>query len=292
MLYFFRFVPIRSAHRVLGNCGAIAASAALLFALGCGGNGKLAGSQTTSPTASPGAASNSVTFSNVQSSYWNWQGFGQIAPTYADCPAPCPQSTWSQSFGVSTPSKSGNATEFQLNPNLPEADVLFTTTLVGQSSPFKADADHSLLPTLHHFTYDADVYVQDPSIITALEFDISLWMDGAAGMTFGTQCDYLGDGDWDVWNNAPGVWTDTGRACKLSAGWHHVTLQFKRESDDSTTYEAIVLDGTTYSLNWSFPPTVTPDGWWGLAANYQMDSDQDGEPITTYLDNLSITYQP
>ena len=53
-----------------------------------------------------------------------------------------------------------------------------------------------------------------------------------------------------------------------------------------------MLDGITYPLNWSHPPTTAPAGWWGLAANYQMDSDQDGHPITTYLDNLSITYQP
>ena len=76
---------------------------------------------------------------------------------------------------------------------------------------------------------------------------------------------------------------------KLSPGWHHVTLQFKRESDDSTTYEAIVLDGTTYSLNWSFPPTVTPDGWWGLAANYQMDSDFYKTPYPVYLDKFTFS---
>lgn len=174
---------------------------------------------------------------------------------------------------------------------MPEADVLFTTTLVGEDSPYASDADHSLLPTMHHFTYDADFYVTDPSVVNALEFDISLWMDGIAGMTFGTECNYLGDGDWDVWNNAIGAWTDTGTPCKLQSGWHHVTLQFKRESDNSTTYEAIVLDGTTYSMNSNYPPTTAPAGWWGLAANFQMDSDQDGDPVTAYVDNMSITYQ-
>jgi hypothetical protein len=38
--------------------------------------------------------------------------------------------------------------------------------------------------------------------------------------------------------------------------------------------------------------SAAPDRWWGLAANDQMDSDQDGHPLDTWLDNLSITYQP
>lgn len=293
MLHFFRFVQSESDRSLLARCGALAVLAFCLsvFLFGCGGQGKLADSQTT-PAAGASDASGPVTFSNVQTSYWNWEGFGQIAPTFEDCPAPCPESTWSQVFSVASPSKSGEATEFQLNPKMPEADVLFTTNLIGENSPDKPDTDHTLLPAMHHFTYDADFYLPNPSIANALEFDISLWMDGIAGMTFGTECSFLGDGDWDVWNNATGQWIDTQEPCKLHKGWHHVTLQFRRETDNSTTYEAIVLDGTTYSLNWSYPPTTAPDGWWGLAANYQMDSDHEGHALTTYLDNLSITYEP
>ena len=65
---------------------------------------------------------------------------------------------------------------------------------------------------MHHFTYDADFYVPDPSAANALEFDISLWMDGIAGMTFGTECNFLGEGDWDVWDNSTGSWIDTQKS--------------------------------------------------------------------------------
>ncbi|HET7348237.1 MAG TPA: hypothetical protein VFJ10_12970 [Acidobacteriaceae bacterium] len=178
-----------------------------------------------------------------------------------------------------------------MTPKMPWADVLYTVSLVGHNAA-NADADHSLLPSMHHLTYDADFYVVDPSVTSGLEFDVSIWMDKIAGMTFGTQCSFLGEGHWDVWNNATNKWTDTGKPCKLHQGWHHVTLQFKRESDNTTTYEAIVLDGTTYTLNWSLPPTTAPAGWWGMTANYQMDSDSKGDPFTTYVDNMSITYTP
>lgn len=256
---------------------------------GSGSSGS--GSSGSGSDSGSGSTSNAVTLSNVQSSSWNWQSWGQIGPDWSDCAAPCPESVWNEYYGVSNPSKSGNATEFQVTPNMPYADVLNTVSLIGQNAA-NTDADHTLLPSMHHFTYDADFYVDDPSVTSGLEFDISLWMDSNGGMTFGTQCSFLGEGDWDVWNNATAHWTDTGKPCKLQQGWNHVTLQFKRESDNSTTYEAIVINGTSYNLNWTLSPGNSPGGWWGLTANYQMDSDKNGDPMTTYVDNMNITMQP
>lgn len=227
----------------------------------------------------------------MQTTAGNWQSFGQIAPTFADCPAPCPQSTWQQVYGVSNPSKSGDATEFDLNPKMPGADVLFTAGVVGTMSPQIPDANHKLLPTLHHFTYDADFYVTDPSTTSALEFDISLFMGGITGMTFGTQCAHLQDGTWDMWNNATGTWISSGIPCQFAQGWNHITLEFQRQPNNDTLYQSVTLNGKTYAINKEYPPTTAPSGWWGLAANYQMDSDTHGDPMKTYVDNLSITYQ-
>ncbi|HLJ77571.1 MAG TPA: hypothetical protein VKT75_09165, partial [Acidobacteriaceae bacterium] len=72
-----------------------------------------------------------------------------------------------------------------MTPNMPYADVLFTASLIGQNAQID-DADHTLLPSMHHFTYDADFYVDDPSVTSGLEFDVALWMDNNGGMTFGT----------------------------------------------------------------------------------------------------------
>lgn len=169
--------------------------------------------------------------------------------------------------------------------------MLFTAGVVGTNSPQRPDTDHTLLPTLHHFTYDADFYVTDASVTSALEFDISLFMDGITGMTFGTQCAHLQDGDWDIWNNGTGQWVSTGVPCQFANGWNHVTIELQRETNNDTLYQSITLNGKTYALNKEYPPTTAPAGWWGLAANYQMDSDAQGAPFKTYMDNLSITYQ-
>jgi len=228
---------------------------------------------------------------NLQTTAGNWQSFAQIGPDFLDCAAPCPlEATWGQTFGVASPSKSGNATEFSISPHLPYADVLFTAGVLGVNAPQRLDANHTLLPTIHHYQYDADFYVSDPAVSQALEFDVSVWMDGIAGMTFGHQCNHLGDGDWDIWDNGRGHWVDAKVPCKFVQGWNHVTLQMERQSDNSLLYQSIALNGTTYTLNQVYPSIPAPAGWWGVNLNYQMDSDFQGSQNTTYLDNLTFTY--
>lgn len=190
---------------------------------------------------------------------------------------------------MADPSLSNNATMFDLDPKVPYADALFTAGLIGQNSPQIPDADHKLLPNLHNFTYDAWFYVVNPEITQALEFDLSLWIDGVAGMTFGQQCNYLGDGDWDVWDNESARWVSAGAPCQFIRGWNHLIIQVQRQADNSTLYQSIELNGTTWNIDKSWPSIPAPKGWWGLAANYQMDSDYEGSPNTTYLDNFTVT---
>jgi len=180
---------------------------------------------------------------------------------------------------------------FEMSPLLPYADVLYTSGIIGVNSPRNPDSNHTLLPTLHTYTYDTDFYVQDSAVSQALEFDVSVWMEGIAGMTFGTQCNHLGDGDWDVWNNQSGHWTDAGVPCKFTDGWNHVTIQLQRESNNDTLYQSITLNGTTYPINKEFPSIAAPAGWWGINLNFQMDSNYQGAQVTAYLDNLNLTVQ-
>lgn len=234
------------------------------------------------------------TFHNLQASN-EWMSWGQVAPNFVDCsPSPCESIQWSHSLGVQSPSLSGNATQFTLggpDGTAKYGDVLFTLPLIGVgSSQGLPDYDHTLLPTLHNFIYDADFYVTNTSITQALEFDVSQWISGTAGMTFGTQCNYLGDRDWDIWNNQTGHWVSSGVPCKLVNGWNHVTIQLQRLADNSTLYKSIALNGTINQVNVSYPDTTAPAGWWGLNVNFQMDGDYKESPNVTYLDNVSLTY--
>lgn len=162
---------------------------------------------------------------NLQAS-GGWSGYGELPPIYNTCSAPCSGVDWSMSQGVGWPSLSGNATQFTLGGTTPYSDALWTNPIIGQkTSQNLPDSDRSLLPSIHNFTYDADVYVTDARITQNLEFDISMYMNGT-GMIWGNQCDHLADGDWDIWDNVNARWVSTGAPCSfINKGWNHVTVQ-------------------------------------------------------------------
>jgi hypothetical protein len=190
--------------------------------------------------------------------------------------------------GITLPSLSNNATQFNIGGTTTYGDVLFTTEVVGYKAPTR-DSDHSLLPTLHNFTCETDFYVTDVSVTQTLEFDVSLYMSGVK-MVFGTQCSHKGDKAWDIYDNVHGKWVSAGVPCKMVNGWNHLKIQFQRNAGNVLVYKSIELDGTTYTLNISYPPGTSPLSWWGLTVNYQMDGDSAPDPNTTYLDNFSLTY--
>lgn len=192
-------------------------------------------------------------------------------------------------FGITLPSLSNNATQFNLAGTKAYGDALFSASLIGSMAPQLRDSSHKLLPTLHNFIYDTDFYVTNASITQVLEFDINMYMNGD-GMIWGTQCNHLGDGDWDIYDNANRHWVSAGVPCKFVNGWNHVTIQVQRTSGNTLLYKTIKLNGTTYTLNKSYPPGTASSNWWGVTVNYQMDGNSKQTPNTTYLDNFSLTY--
>jgi hypothetical protein len=226
--------------------------------------------------------------SNIQASS-GWESWGQLAPLYADCDAPCPGVNWTLTQGIASPSLSGNAAEFDLSGTTPYGDVLWANPVVGQfSTQDLPDKNHTLLPTIHNFIYDADFYVTDAAVTQVLEFDINLFMNSTA-CTWGNQCNHLGDGDWDI--SANSGWKSTGAPCNLiDKGWNHVTIQVQREDDNSLLFQTITLNGVTATINKSLETYTVPASWYGITVNYQMDGNYNESSNTTYLDNLSLTY--
>ena len=228
--------------------------------------------------------------SNLQAS-GGWNGWGELAPVYDVCLSPCSGVTWSMLQHVSTTSLSGNATQFNIGGTKPYSDALWSLPVLGQNSTQDIlDIGHTLLPTLHNFTYDAYFYVTNVPNTQVLEFDINMYMDGV-GMIWGNQCNHLGGGVWDIWDNANAKWVSTGFACNLdNNAWNHVTVQGQRESDNQIQYQSITLNGITANINKTYPPFSVPGEWWGVTVNYQMDGNNKQASNTTYLDNFSLTY--
>jgi hypothetical protein len=225
---------------------------------------------------------------NLQSNA-GWQSWGQLPPIYADC-SPCTGLNWSLLHGVTSPSLSRNATQFNTSGTTSYGAVLWYNPVIGDfSTQGLPDVTHTLVPSLHNFIYDTDFYVTNAAVSQALEFDVSMYMNGV-GMFFGTQCNHLGGGEWDVLNNVTQQWATAGVPCNVTNGWNHLILQFQRESDNSLLYQSITLNGVTYNINKTYAPFQVPVSWYGITVNYQMDGNYKQSSNSTYLDNLSVTY--
>jgi hypothetical protein len=229
--------------------------------------------------------------SNLQASS-GWKSWGEYPPVYDICSAPCPGITWSMKQGIQSPSLSGHAAQFNTGGTAPYADVLWSIPLIGQgSTQGLPDSNHTLLPTLHKFTYDAYFYPTNLGVTQVLEFDISMYFNGL-GLIWGNQCRVVGGNEWDIWDNVNSRWIPTGVACNpVNNSWNHLTIQGQRESDNTLLFQSITLNGVTSTINQRYAPGTAPSGWWGLTVNYQMDGDKKQSPNTTYLDNFSLTYE-
>lgn len=219
-----------------------------------------------------------------------WDQWGELPPVDATCDAPCGGhvSFWMGQHQKNV-SLSGNSTQFSISGNTPYADVLFSNPIMGQRSTLIPDNNHSLIPTLHNFTYTADVYVTNAAVSQSMEFDINMYLD-SQGMEWGTQCNHLGDGDWDIWNNVEAHWISTGRPCTLHNGWNHVVLQVQREEGNVLLYQTITMNGTTYNINTTEKPFGVPSAWYGMTVNFQMDGDYKMHSNSAYLDNFTVNY--
>lgn len=234
--------------------------------------------------------SNGTPLAHLQAS-GGWQSWGEYPPGYSICRYPCPGISWSMKQGIKSPSVSGDATQFNIGGSTPYADVLWSNPLMGEgSTQGLPDSGHTLLPTVHNFTYDAYFYPTNLGVTQVLEFDISMYFDGLS-LIWGHQCNILGGHVWDIWDNVGQSWVSSGAACNpINNAWNHLTIHAQRESDNSLLFQSITLNGVTSNINRTYPPGSAPGSWWGVTVNFQMDGNVNQAAYTTYLDNFTLSY--
>jgi hypothetical protein len=248
------------------------------------------GTGTANASTTVTVKSNGTTLPNLQASR-GWKSWGEYPPGYGICNYPCPGITWSMQPGIKTPSLSGDATQFSIGGATAYSDVLWSNPLIGAgSTQGLPDSGHTLLPTVHNFTYDAYFYPTNLGVTQVLEFDISMYFNGL-GLIWGNQCNILGGNVWDIWDNTAQHWVSSGVPCNpVNNAWNHVTIQVQRESDNWLLFQSITLNGKTTTINKYYAPGWAPSSWWGITVNYQMDGNHDQSAYTVYLDNFSFTY--
>jgi major membrane immunogen (membrane-anchored lipoprotein) len=252
------------------------------------------GGATSTPvtiTVSGGSGGGSgSTLSNLQNSA-GWAGYGELPPNYGTCTNCGSGITYSSKQGITSPSLSGKAMEFNIGGKTAYADALWNNHLIGDnSSQGLPDTNHTLVPSLHNFTYDVYFYGTDLALAENLEFDIGQFFDGNSLM-FGTQCQIVNGSVWGIWDNVSGRWIDTSAPCKpLSNSWNHLTIVFERTSSNDLEYKTITLNGVTNTLNATYSPGSCSQTWNGVVVNFQLDGNYKQSAYTVYLDNLSVTY--
>jgi major membrane immunogen (membrane-anchored lipoprotein) len=251
---------------------------------------KCGGAATTPITIT--VTSSGQTFYDIQKS-GGWISAAQQPPTYQDC-SNCtpsgPGTTWAMYQNVSSPSVSGKATQFKIGGTMAYSDVLWYNHLIGDfSSQGLPDTKHTLIPTLHDFTYDVYFYGSNLEAAQALEFDVNEFFDNM-GFTWGHECRMVSN-EWEIWDNTKFKWVTTGIPCyPMDNQWNHLVLQVSRNSSNQLVYKSITLNGETHTLNWTYAPFSAP-GWYGVTVNYQMDGNYRQDDYSVYVDKLNLTYQ-
>ena len=253
---------------------------------GCGG------ASTTPVTINvQGSGGGGNSFSNIQRS-GGWADYGQRAPTFIDCsPSPCDNIDFSMAQNVKSPAMSGAAMQIYLGGSQGYGDGLWNNHLIGDgSSQGMLDPNHTIVPTLHSFTYDVYFWGSDLGAAQAIEFDVNQFFNNL-GFIWGHECRIAGGNEWDVWDNLNQRWVPTGVACNpISNSWNHLTIQVQRTSSNQLLYQSITLNGKTASLNQYYSPGSAV-GWYGVTINYQEDGNSSQSPYSIYLDQLTFGYQ-
>ena len=255
-----------------------------------GGSGS-AGNPAPPPPPPPAPTTPGNSFASLHQKS-GWTQYVLLPPSYSICSwcsANGPQTTLSMKQGVSSPSMSGNATQFSIGGKTQFSDGLWNNHLIGDfSSQGMDDSGKTINPATHNFVYDVYFYSDNIAASQALEFDINQFVNGKSYI-WGHECRIAGGNQWDIWDNQGQKWHPTGVACNPNnKAWNHLTIQVQRTSDGNLLFQSITLNGNTATLNYSESPTST--GWYGITINYQMDGNRAQQGYSVWLDNLNFNY--
>ena len=229
-----------------------------------------------------------TTISGIQS-LPGWQSCGGLFPPNSGragqiCAAGFGTPTSNMTQNVSSPAMDGASAQFSISPSSPGCpgycNMLYFNPVAGGNS-------------VSHFTYDLYFMIDNPNAPQALEFDVNQTYGGQRWV-WGSECNFKGDGVWDIWNDAPNTgWTPTNIPCLASNfqanTWNHLTWDVQQQGNN-VQYNTLTVNGTVYQVNTTFPNQQD----WTLEeidTAFQMDLDSQGTPYNVWLDKVNLAAQ-
>lgn len=175
-----------------------------------------------------------------------------------------------------TPSLDGHSAQFDISGPSGYSNALWWKQLAAA-------------PGATHFVYDFWVYVKDPNVPQALEFDLNQTVDSTKYI-YGTECNFRGTGKWDVWDGRLGKWVPTQVGCAPfgADSWTHVTWTFER-ANGRMHYISVAINGSTFGVDqWQDPqPNISVQE---LNVAVQLDGNVTQQPYSIWVNDMSLTY--
>ena len=197
----------------------------------------------------------------------------------------------SMTENVSSPSMDGKAAQFSMsapggspNQNYGYSNYLYFNPITGGNG-------------VSNFVYDLYFYIDNPTAPQALEFDVNQGYDDTSGAgspqrwTWGSECNFKGETppQWDIWDDANGVWKPTGFPCGpfQANTWNHLTWTLQRQ-DGQVFYDTLTVNGTAYPVKTTYN---NQSGWTleEIDVAFQMDLDFNADPYNVWLDQVNLT---
>ena len=214
-----------------------------------------------------------------------WQNCGGLFPPGSGragqiCAAGGGTPSTSMTQNITSPSLDNNSTKFSMGPSAPQCpgycNVLYFNPIAGGNN-------------VSHFVYDLYFYIDNPNAPQALEFDFNQTFGGQRWI-WGSECNFKGDGVWDIWNDAPNTgWEPTNIPCTPFPAntWIHLVWNVERVGNQ-VHYISLVVGNQTYTVNTYYPNEQN----WTLEEidnAFQMDLDANGDPYNVWLDKVNVT---
>jgi hypothetical protein len=205
---------------------------------------------------------------------------------------------WTAEHDAGTSGSSTGTTSLVTSPALSGSARQFAVTYTNYGGErynikFSKDKDSS------NFVYDTQIYIANPSTgIANIEMDLNQVMSNGQTVIFGFQCDGWSH-TWDYTANSGtptspvAHWLHSTQSCYpqqwTTNAWHHVQVQYSRDSSGNVTYKAVWLDGVEQDINVTVLSAFAL-GWApSLNSNFQIDGyNSTSGSATVYLDNLTL----
>ncbi len=189
---------------------------------------------------------------------------------------------------ITPPSGDTSVRETSMNPYSGNgAGVRWFNVIAKDGSPWVTD-------NYTHFQYDIYVYLDqnNANALYNLEMDINQTTSDGHHYIFATQCNTVA-GKWQLGNGWP-LTTDQSCSQNQWVGWHHVQIQFHRDSS-SIIYDKFALDDgapQNFTCGGGACSTgLTPNDIWGadlVGPNFQLDGRSCCSSLTAYMDSFTI----